>query len=75
MQFLRLIFVKKPPGPQTPTFQLTFPFLVPMPERAGCVEGGGLCVWGGGECVDMGGEVEGKGENSGVLSSCCSAKC
>ena len=44
MQFLRLIFVKKlqgalPPGPpleaaegaQAPTFQLTFPFLIPMP--------------------------------------------
>ena len=31
MQFLRLIFVKKL---QAPTFQLTFPFLIPMPDFA-----------------------------------------
>ena len=30
MQFLRLVFVKKL---QAPAFQLTFPFLIPMPEE------------------------------------------
>ena len=30
MQFLRLIFVKKL---QAPAFQLTFPFLIPMPKK------------------------------------------
>ena len=47
MQFLRLIFVKKlqlqlqgssPPDPQAPTFQLTFPFLIPMPGHSTLTE-------------------------------------
>ena len=67
MQFLRLIFVKKlqgaggalppePPlgafcGPQAPTFQLTFPFLIPMPARAHyCLLSSAALVF---ECQDM----------------------